>query len=69
MAAAFKLGVQEEIHQLAGQACTHDAAAHAQSVGIVVAAGILAAEAVRAAAGTNALEDRKSTRLNSSHTT
>ena len=43
MAAALKLGVQEEIHQLAGQACTHDAAAHAQGVGIVVAAGIFAA--------------------------
>ena len=51
MAAALKLGVQEDIHQLAGKACAHYTAAHAQGVGVVVAAGILAAEAVGAAAG------------------
>ena len=38
MAAAFKLGVQEEIHQLAGKAGADHAAAHAQSIGVVVAA-------------------------------
>ena len=39
MAAALKLGVQEDIHQLAGKACAHYVAAHAQGVGVVVAAG------------------------------
>ena len=51
MTAALKLGVQEDVHQLAGKTCAHHAAAHAQGVGVVVAAGILAAEAVGAAAG------------------
>ena len=46
MAAALKRGVQEQIHQLAGKAGADNAAAHAQGVGIVVAAGVLAAEAV-----------------------
>ena len=41
MTAALKLSVQEDIHQLAGKACTHYAAAHAQGVGVVVAAGYL----------------------------
>ena len=56
MAAALKRGVQEQIHQLAGKAGADNAAAHAQGVGIVVAAGVLAAEAVGAAAGADALD-------------
>ena len=56
VAAALKLGVEEDVHQLAGEAGADDAATHAQGVGVVVAAGILAAEAVRAAAGTDALD-------------
>ena len=56
MAATLKRGVQEQIHQLAGKAGADNTAAHAQGVGIVVAAGVLAAEAVRAAAGADALD-------------
>ena len=39
MAAALKRGVQEQIHQLAGKAGADNAAAHAQSIGVVVAGG------------------------------
>ena len=56
VAAALKLGVEEDIHQLAGKAGAHYTAAHAQGVGVVVAAGVLSAEAVGAAAGTDALD-------------
>ena len=56
MTAALKLGVQENVHQLAGKSCAHHAAAHAQGVGVVVAAGILTAEAVGTAAGADALD-------------
>ena len=41
VAAALELGVEEDVHQLAGEAGADDAASHAQGVGVVVAAGCL----------------------------
>ena len=55
MAAALKFVVQKGVNDLAGKAGADNAAAHAQGIGIVVAAGVLGAERLRAAAGADAL--------------
>mgnify|MGYP007061164573 CR=1 FL=1 len=48
--------VQKGVNDLAGEAGAHNAAAQAQGIGVVVAAGVLGAERLRAAAGADALD-------------
>ena len=56
VAAALKFVVQKGVNDLAGKAGAHNAAAQTQGIGVVVAAGVLGAERLRAAAGADALD-------------
>ena len=56
MTSALKLRVEENIDHLVGKSRTHNSAAHAKNVGVIVKSRKFSAEIIRTASRTNALD-------------